>query len=345
MTPRRWILTAISFLFAIGASVYIIRASWSQEGARVALPWWGHLACLTVAAVEILTRAVKIRLSAAAVRIPLTLPTAVRVSLGGDFGGAITPARSGAEPARYLVIREAGTPAADALVVLFLELFLEMLSLAALVSVLALVLGGSTAQVRGLLGMLTAYSAFVLGGGFVGYVVARRASDEPPRWAHWLRLGGERWAAIQRPLRQLRANVAKLRRARWWVMGGALACSVVHILLRLAVLPIIIYSLGVRAPLGPIVLWPLAILYGSSAAPAPAGGGLIEVAFRGALGGHIPAAIMGAALLWWRVYTFYVLLVCGAIVTGGVVMRALKRNGEAEGEAAAALGSVAPSEP
>jgi len=341
MSARRWVLTAISFLFAIGASVYIIRASWSHEGARVSLPWWGHLACLTVATTEILTRAAKIRLSAAAVRIPLTLRTAIHVSLGGDFGGAITPARSGAEPARFLVLREAGTPAADALVVLFLELFLEMLSLTALVSALALVLGGSTAQMRGLLGMLTAYSAFVIGGGAIGYAVSRRTSDEPPRWAHWLRLDGERWAAMQRPLRQLRANVAKLRRARWWVMAGALALSIIHILLRLAVLPIIIYSLGVRAPLGPIILWPLAILYGSSAAPAPAGGGLIEVAFRGALGGHIPAHIMGAALLWWRVYTFYILLVCGAIVTGGVVMRALKRNEEAEAEPAQSLGSVA----
>jgi len=101
MTPRRWILTAISFLFAIGASVYIIRSSWSEEGARVGLPLWGHVACFAAALLELLCRSIKIRLSGAALRIPLDLRTALRASLGGDFGSAITPARSGAEPARW----------------------------------------------------------------------------------------------------------------------------------------------------------------------------------------------------------------------------------------------------
>ena len=80
MTPRRWVLTAISFLFAFGASAIIIRSSWSEAGARVGLPWWGHLACLTAAALELLCRAIKIRLSGAALRIPVSLRTAIRVS-------------------------------------------------------------------------------------------------------------------------------------------------------------------------------------------------------------------------------------------------------------------------
>ena len=158
MTARRWILTAISFLFAIAVSAHIIRSSWSEEGSRVALPVWGHLACFTVAFLELLTRSVKIRLSGAALRIPLSVRTALRVSLGGDFGGSITPARSGAEPARFLILREASLPAADALVIIFLELFLEMLSLAVLAVGLALVLGSSSLEVRGLVGMVAAYS-------------------------------------------------------------------------------------------------------------------------------------------------------------------------------------------
>ena len=68
MTPRRWILTAISFLLAIGASVFIIRSSWLEEGARVGLPLWGHLACFTAAFLELLCRSIKIRLSGAALR-------------------------------------------------------------------------------------------------------------------------------------------------------------------------------------------------------------------------------------------------------------------------------------
>jgi hypothetical protein len=328
MTPRRWILTAISFLCAIGASAYIIRSSWSVEGARVGLPLWAHAACLAAAALEVLTRAIKIRLSGAAVQIPFTLWTAIRTSLGGDFAGAITPAKSGTEPARFLILREAGLRAADALVILFLELFLEMLSLAALAAILAFVLGSSSSEVQGLLGMVAAYSTFVIGGGALGYVAARKLSTgPPPAWARRVRLTDERWRHIQRWLGHLRGNGMKLRSARWWVLAGALAFSILHVLMRLVVLPIVVWSLGVRTPLGPLVLWPLAIIYGGAVAPAPAGGGLIEVAFRGALGDHIPAPVFGAALLWWRVYTFYVLLVGGALVTGAAVMRSLRRNG------------------
>jgi len=333
MTSKRWILTAISFLFAIGASVYIIRSSWSEAGARVGLPLWGHLACLAAASLEVLTRAVKIRLGGAAVRIPFGLRTAIRVCLGGDFAGAITPAKSGTEPARFAILRESGLPAADALVILFLELFLEVLSLATLTLVLAFALGGSSSEVHGLLGVIAGYAAVVIGGGALGYTAAKRWSHGPqPAWAHRFRLSEERWHHIQRSLRHLRANVVKLRTARWGVLAGSLAFSILHVLMRLAVLPIVMWSLGVRAALGPLVLWPLAIIYGSVAAPAPAGGGLVEVAFRGALGSHIPAPVFGAALLWWRVYTFYILLVGGAIVTGAAVMRSLRKNGAADDE-------------
>jgi uncharacterized protein (TIRG00374 family) len=335
MSGRRWILTAISFLFAIGASVYIVHASWSQEGARVSLPLWGHVACFTAAFLELLTRSIKIRLSGAALRIPLSVRTSLRVSLGGDFGGSITPARSGAEPARFLILRESGLGVADALVILFLELFLEMLSLAALAVGLAFALGSSSAEVRGLVGMVAAYSTFVIGAGVIGYTAARRWGEgAPPPLARRLHVTAERWRAVQRSLHHLRDNVTKMRTARWWILSASFVFSLLHVLMRLSVLPIVVYALGVRAALGPLVLWPLAIIYGGAAAPVPAGGGLIEVAFRGALDEHIPPQMLGAALLWWRVYTFYILLVGGALVTGAAVMRSLRRNTVAEMNAA-----------
>ena len=327
MTPRRWLLTAISFLFAFGASAMIIRSSWSEAGAKVGLPLWGHLSCLTAAGLELVCRAIKIQLSGAALRIRVSLRASIRVSLGGDFGGSITPARSGAEPARFLILRESGLSAADGLVIIFLELFLEMLSLAVLAVLLAVVLGSSSTEVQGLIGMVALYSTFVIGTGAVGYVAATKLSDGPaPSWASRFGIDEKRWSDIQRMLRQLRANVTKMRTARWFVLGGSLFFSILHVLMRLSVLPIVVFALGFRTALGPLMLWPLAIIYGGAAAPVPAGGGLIEIAFRGALDDHIPARILGAALLWWRVYTFYILLVGGALVCGAAVMRSLKRD-------------------
>jgi hypothetical protein len=179
--------------------------------------------------------------------------------------------------------------------------------------------------------MVAAYSTFVIGAGAIGYTAARKWGEgPPPPWARRIHLSAERWHVVQRSLHHLRDNVTKMRTARWWILAAALFFSLLHVLMRLSVLPIVVRALGVRTALGPLVLWPLAIIYGGAAAPVPAGGGIIEVAFRGALDGHIPLQVLGAALLWWRVYTFYILLVGGALVTGAAVMRSLRRNTVAE---------------
>jgi hypothetical protein len=40
--------------------------------------------------------------------------------------------------------------------------------------------------------------------------------------------------------------------------------------------------------------------------------------------------VLGAALLWWRVYRFYILLVGGAIVAGAAVLRSLRQDAVAD---------------
>ena len=84
---------------------------------------------LAVVVVEILCRVYKILYSGRAIGFRVPFGAAVRTILGGDFAASITPSRSGSEPARFLVLTEAGVPVAGVLLVLFLELFLEMLSL------------------------------------------------------------------------------------------------------------------------------------------------------------------------------------------------------------------------
>ena len=138
LTFKRWLFTALSFAAVIGASVYFI-ARWWGEGTSINLPLSAHLIALACVLTEVASRSWKITWSAKAVRIDLPFMTSVRTCLAGDFGASITPARSGAEPARFLVLAEAGIPASDALVVLYAELFLEMLSLATVVAVVAVI--------------------------------------------------------------------------------------------------------------------------------------------------------------------------------------------------------------
>src|SRR3954463_10443292 len=135
---KRWLLTALSFAAVIGVSIYTI-GFWSAEERTLELPLRAHALAALAVITEIVSRSWKITWSAKAVRIRLPFMTSLRACLAGDFGASLTPARSGAEPARFLVLAEAGVSPADTLVVLYAELFLEMLSLAAVVAVVAVI--------------------------------------------------------------------------------------------------------------------------------------------------------------------------------------------------------------
>src|SRR5690606_26498754 len=118
------------------------------------------------------TRALKIKLAAKSLGIPLRLGTSARVCLAGDFGAAITPARSGAEPARFFVLAQARVKPVSALLVLFSELFLEMLSLAIIAIVGTFLFKGQGAIVGGLVGVVGAYASFLLGTATAGMLLS-----------------------------------------------------------------------------------------------------------------------------------------------------------------------------
>lgn len=332
MTPTRWLITALSFAATIGVSIYMI-AGWSQQGASLNLPVRAHVFALIAVSVEVLARALKIRWSARAAGIDLPLATAARTCLGGDFAAAITPARSGAEPARFFVLAEAGLASSSILIILYAELFLEVFSLAAVVIAVALVFRNAGAVMVGLVSMVGAYAAVIIGIGSLALFLSRRnAHGPPPRWARRLRLNAGRWRTLQRALRKLRATIDSVERVHRGAAIGAFFASFVHVAIRLTVLPALVLTSVPTAPLAPLALWPLGFLYGAAVVPAPGGGGAVEMAFRAALGNAIPLSLFGAALVWWRFYTFYIYILLGAIAAGNTVLRAVRKTEDYEVE-------------
>lgn len=333
MTPSRWFVTALSFAALIGVSVYIVADDWSSGEARLTLPPMAHLFALGAVALEVAARAQKLVWSAKALGLRLPFVTAVRTSLGGDFGAAITPARSGAEPARYLILAEAKLAPASALLILFAELFLEALSLAVVVTIVALIFHDAGSVLGALVGVVGGYSVFVLAIAAFGLLLSRRsASGPPPRWASRLGLHAGRWRVVQRWLRQVRRTVDQVKDVDFGPAGLSLIASIVHVAVRLIVLPALVLTTVPDVPFAPLALWSFSILYGAVVVPVPGGGGAVEVAFRATLGDTIPPSIFGAALLWWRFYTFYLYILLGALVAGGTVMRALRKEREMEEE-------------
>jgi glycosyltransferase 2 family protein len=338
MTPFRWILTALSFAATIGVSLYMI-LGWSHEGASLALPPRAHLLALLAVTIEVLARALKIRWSAQATGITLSLRTAVRTCLGGDFGAAITPARSGAEPARFFILAESGLPSASVLVILYAELFLEVFSLAVVVAVVAIVFRHAGAVVMTLVGLVGTYAAVILGIGAAAIFFSRRnANGPPPRWARRLRLHAGRWRTVQRALRKLRSTIESVETVNPRAAVSAFFASVVHVGIRLTVLPALVLTSAAAVPLAPPALWPLGFLYGAAVVPAPGGGGAVEVAFRAALGNDIPVDLFAAALVWWRFYTFYIYILLGALAAGHTVLRAVRKTEDYEAEVVGDVG-------
>ena len=132
MSTRRWLLVILSFATAFGVSAWVVISSWPHGGSTRSLPLAAHLLALALSLVDIVARAVKLHWSARSIGFRLPMRPALRATIGGDFGGAITPSRSGTEPARFLLLSEAKVGAGNAVVVIFTELALEIAGLVVL---------------------------------------------------------------------------------------------------------------------------------------------------------------------------------------------------------------------
>jgi glycosyltransferase 2 family protein len=130
----------------------------------------------------------------------------------------------------------------------------------------------------------------------------------------------------------VRRTVDQIKDVDFGFASLSLLASIVHVSVRLTVLPALVLATVSGVALAPLALWSFSFLYGAVVVPVPGGAGAVEMAFRAALGDVIPPSLFGAALLWWRFYTFYLYILLGALVAGGAVMRALRKEREMEEE-------------
>lgn len=322
---KSWLFTAISFAVVIGASVYAVRSS-APDGVRIGIPPLAHALALLAFAIDIGCRSLKFTFTARAVGERLPFFTAMRAGLGGDFAGAITPSRAGSEPARYLILAESGMKGPVLIVLLYAELFFEMISLVVIATTIRLLFDEPRSAIVAMTGILIAYSSTILGIGLAGVLLSRRTlGDEPPHWATRLRITGSRWAFLRRTVERVRITVDAFKTMHKGWGAASLAASVVHVAARFTTLPILVLViLDASVPLGPLVVWPFSLLYGGNMVPAPGGGGVVELAFKASLGGTIPDAAFASALVWWRVYSAYLYVALGALVAGRLALRAVR---------------------
>src|SRR4029450_3710301 len=127
---------------------------------------------------------------------------------------------------------------------------------------------------------------------------------------------------VRRPLRRLAVYWRRMPR---WPIVASIPCTLINLISRTAILPLLALTLPNPPPLGPPILGSFGLLYSQLIIPTPAGLGAVDLGLLGGAAGELGPANT-RVLLAWRFYTVGV----GAIIGVGLALRifgqaALKR--------------------
>lgn len=221
------------------------------------------------------------------------LRVAVAVNAYGDAASAVTPARLGGEPTRFLALRRRDVPGPATAAALATERVVDM-GLAFLVALAA----------AGMLAARGFGDLRVLGERFMS-----------PRVVPWLvavlvliavsasvavRLRHRFPRAVKESLREAITHLRTIAGAR---LVTAIGLTMVSMAARVAILPILLGGAGVLDDPVTAVVGSFALLYAQLLLPTPAGSGGVELAFVVGLGPELAASQVAALLITWRVLT------------------------------------------
>ena len=281
--------------------------------------WWAHGVALALVAIDILVRAIRLRLLLGLGRAP-RLIEAVAVNAYGDAASALTPARLGGEPARFVALKRYRVETAAALVVLAAERVID-LSLVAIVTAASLGFLGT----RGFRDVTTLFRRAVSPAylPWVGAVVALLVLSGAAAWH--LR---SRFPPVVE--HSLRAALQETRRLSAPAISGAAALTLVSMVARISVLPVLLLSFTAVRGAGAVFVGSFALIYSQLFLPMPAGVGGVEVGFLAGVAPMLVAGDAAALLLAWRLYSLVIPAGLGGVLLAGDLM-ARRPGGSATG--------------
>lgn len=258
------------------------------------IPAGAHAAALALVFADIVMRALRLRLLLG--HHPLPLRAAIAVNALGDAASAVTPARLGGEPARFMGLGRYGIPAAARVVALAAERIVDLSLVAAVGAAILAFLGGrGFGDVSGIAARLTSDRAIPwLLGVAVAVVVSvpialRLRHRLPP-------VAGHSW----------REAVAAARGLPGPRLAAAVALTPVSMAARVAILLVLLAGAGVLGPVLPAAVGSFALLYAQLILPVPAGAGGVDLGFVAGVSPLTTAAQTAALLVTWRIYTLVV---------------------------------------
>jgi uncharacterized membrane protein YbhN (UPF0104 family) len=281
-----------------------------------------HLVCVCLVAADFLVRAWRIQWIIQGLGYRLSVKDAFILNAFGDAACALTPLRIGGEPARLAGMLRSGVPATAA----FVGISLEVLAAWPVIIVAA-----------GWLAWLYAPAWWASAGPRLGaaaeqawpWVVAVFLISVLA-WRYARRVARPVARHLRRPVR--RALVYWRRMPRWPILAS-LPLSLINLVTRVAILPVLALTLPEPPAMGPMLLGSFALLYSQLLLPTPSGAGAVELGFLGGAVGDL-GEHQGWLLLAWRWYTNGLGVVLGvwlaAKIYGWPALRKLTRQGSAE---------------
>jgi uncharacterized membrane protein YbhN (UPF0104 family) len=249
------------------------------------------LVCVTLVAIDLIARAWRIQWIVQGLGHRIGFWDSFVLNAFGDAACALTPLRIGGEPARLAGMLRSRVPATAA----FVAISLEVLAAWPVILVVA-----------GWLAWRYAPSWWSM----AGPRLAEAAADAWPwvvlvaivsavLWWYARRVASPAVRQVRRPVR--RAMVYWRRMPRWPLVAS-LPLSFLNLATRVAILPVLAWTLPEPPELWPMVLGSFGLLYSQLILPTPSGAGAVELGFLGGAAGDLGGRA-GWLLLAWRFYT------------------------------------------
>jgi uncharacterized membrane protein YbhN (UPF0104 family) len=265
-----------------------------------------HLICLGLVAADLLARAWRIQWIVRGLGHRMTVKDAFVLNAFGDAACALTPLRIGGEPARLAGMLRSGVPATAA----FVGISFEVLAAWPVIIVAAgwLIWRYAPAWWLSAGPALSAEAArawpwvvLVVVLSVVAWGYARRFSSPVSR-------------QLRRPVRRI---LVYWRRMPWWPLLASAPLSLVNLVTRVAILPVLALTLTNPPALGPMTLGSFALLYSQMVLPTPSGAGPVELGFLGGAAGDLGDG-QGWLLLAWRFYTSGLGVLLGVLIAASI---------------------------
>ncbi len=265
-----------------------------------------HLLCLALVVIDLLARAWRIQWIIQGLGHRISVRDSLVLNAFGDAACALTPLRIGGEPARLAGMLRSRVPATAA----FVAISLEVLAAWPVILVAA-----------GWLIWRYAPAWWAL----VGPRLSAGIADAWPwvvgvllvslfAWRYARRIASPASRHLRRPIR--RAMVYWRRMPRWPLVAS-IPLSLLNLVTRVAILPVLALTLPSPPALGPMAVGSFALLYSQLLLPTPSGAGAVELGFLGGAAGELGDG-EGWLLLAWRFYTNGVGVLLGVILAAHV---------------------------